>query len=160
MKLAEAFVLLILFVDASLVPHFQNTVHRHSKISELRHSVSKLHEGVRNLSALLLGKQQDLVGSLDELLAFGPRIGNRFNFVKDLLVLESEHDHLMLQDSELENAVQPRANQPGSVAQLLSESRRDEVVHQVGLDDFHLGKRHLWYTVHQTYLVKFGFENV
>lgn len=73
-KLAKAFVLLILFVDASLVPHFQNTVHCHPKISKLRHNLSQLDEGVADLSALLLGKQQNLVGSLDELLAFGPRI--------------------------------------------------------------------------------------
>ena len=54
----------------------------------------------------------------------------------------------MLKDGELENSVEPRREEPGCVAQFISERRRYHFVHHLALNDLHLSQRHLRDAIH------------
>ena len=63
-----------------------------------------------HLSALRLCEEENLVCAFDELFLFGPCLRNLLNLLKNLLILDSQHNHFVLQNGELEDAVQPAAN--------------------------------------------------
>ena len=64
-------------------------------------------ERIIDLSSLILGIEENFVGSFNEMFLLWPLIRYLLDSLNDLIALQSEHYHLVLQYSELENAIKP-----------------------------------------------------
>ena len=114
-QLAKSLVLLCLFGDALLVPALDHAVLGVLVVHEGEADLGLLCFGgffeglhcVVDLSSRILGEEQDLVGALNEDLL--PRPVSRYAsyLLQHFLVLQAQHDHFVLQNRELQDAVEP-----------------------------------------------------
>lgn len=107
MQLLQSDVLCVLFFYPVFVPSFENAVHSETIVHERRVVHSQPVYAIADLSSLILRKKQQFVGTLYELFSLWPQLRDCFDLVKHFLVFESKDDYFVLEDSKLEDAVEP-----------------------------------------------------
>ena len=102
-----------------------------------------------DLSSLILSEQEDLVCAFNEGLLLRPETRDAADLFEHLGVFQSEHNYFVFEYRELKDAVQPGGKEAGRVTELVGEGRRNDFVHELRLDHFHLLQRHLRDAVHR-----------
>lgn len=156
MQLLEAQVFHRFLLNPHLVPLFDHSILSvcivHETVVDLPTLVvrclQELSHSVIDLPPLILGEEQDLVGTFDEDFLFWPNSRNFPDFFQNFVIFHSQNDHFVLENCEFEDSIEPGGEETGRVSQLISHRRRDHLVHHLPLNHLHLGKGHLRDTIH------------
>ena len=94
------------------------------------------------------------------LLLLEPHRRDELYLLKHLVLLQLEHQHLMLQDRELKHAVDPAREQAGSVAELLDDVCLQVLLNEIRAEYLHLLERNLRNRVHFADVVEVHAEAI
>ena len=115
MQLFQSRILCLFLLNPHLVPLLDHSILRlaivHERVADctsyLLAFLSQHPHCIVDLPSLVFGKEENLVGPLNEYLLLGPETGYIADLFKDFIILKPQNDNLVLQDGEFEDPVEP-----------------------------------------------------